>query len=111
MKLAIPLAAALACLCAASPASAGGDAEAGKTKSQACASCHGPDGNSPNPPFPKLAGQHADYLQQALRDYRSGERKNAVMSGFASSLSDQDIEDLAAYYAAQNAVLFTPTRY
>ena len=97
------LAASLACtLCA--PAFAGGNIEAGKalTEKYNCASCHGKDFASPvDPAYPKLAGQHADYLEHALTTYRRGEtgygRNNAIMSGQAKSLSTKDIKDIAAY--------------
>lgn len=89
-------------------ASALGDAAAGGKKSQVCQSCHGPDGNSANPGFPRLAGQEADYLAKALDDYKSGTRKNAVMSGFAAGLSPQDMEDLAAYFSSQKGLVFIP---
>lgn len=88
-------------------ASGAGNAERGKQKSQACIACHAEDGNSTNPQFPRLAGQHADYLVKALRDYKSGERKNAIMAPFAANLSPQDMEDLAAYFAQQRG-LSTP---
>ncbi|RMD71962.1 MAG: cytochrome c4 [Gammaproteobacteria bacterium] len=78
-----------------------GDPEAGKAKSGVCAGCHGPDGNSPSPQFPKLAGQNARYLVKQLRDYKSGARKDPTMSGMAAPLSDRDMEDLAAYFASQ----------
>ena len=77
-----------------------GDAEAGKTKAAACAACHGEAGISNSPAWPNLAGQYEDYLVLTLRQYRSGERANAVMAGFATALSDEDIEDLAAYFAS-----------
>lgn len=89
----------------AAPALAAGSAEAGKTKSAACAACHGADGNSAIPANPKLAGQHADYLAQALREYKSGARKNAIMQGMAKPLAEQDIADIAAYFAAQDGKL------
>jgi cytochrome c553 len=77
------------------------DAAAGKEKSQMCAACHGPDGNTPMmPEYPKLAGQPADYLEKALRDYKKGARKNPMMMPMAQGLSKQDIKDLAAYYAS-----------
>jgi len=80
--------------------------DAGKAKAkEVCAACHGDDGNSQSADFPKLAGQHRDYLAKALRDYKSGQRQNAIMAGFAGALSKDDIENLAAYYAAQPAVL------
>lgn len=82
---------------------AAGDAQAGKTKAATCAACHGPDGNSVAPNFPKIAGQHADYLVKQLQEYKSGERKNATMNGMAAPLSEQDMADLAAFYASQQA--------
>ena len=82
------------------------DVAAGKAKAtEVCASCHGADGNSAAADFPKLGGQHTDYLAKALRDYKSGQRKNAIMAGFAQALSKQDIENLAAYYGSQPAVV------
>ncbi len=92
-------------LLAGANALAKGDAAAGKEKSAPCAACHGADGNSQAPNFPILAGQHADYLIKALEDYKSGNRKNAIMLGFATALSKQDREDLAAYYASQKSAL------
>ena len=89
---------------AAPPACAGGDAAAGKARSAVCQSCHGADGNSPSPPFPRLAGQHPDYLVKALTDYRTGQRKNPVMAPFAAQLSPQDIEDLASFYSRQKGL-------
>lgn len=86
------------------PAYAGGNAASGKQKSQACIACHAEDGNSTNPQFPRLAGQHPDYLVKALRDYKSGERKNPIMAPFAANLSPQDMEDLAAYFAQQKGL-------
>jgi cytochrome c553 len=72
---------------------------------QVCAACHGVDGNSQLADNPKLGGQYPDYLAKALRDYQSGLRKNPVMAGFVDKLSNQDIENLAAYYASQPAAL------
>jgi cytochrome c553 len=81
---------------------AAGDAEAGKTKSAACTACHGPDGNSPNNPiWPKLAGQHPDYLEKQLMDFKSGDRKDPTMIGMVAPLNEQDMADLAAYFATQ----------
>jgi cytochrome c553 len=77
---------------------------AGKEKSKTCAACHGPDGNSAVADFPRLAGQHYDYLVKALSDYKSGERKNAIMAPLAASLSKRDIEDLAAFYSRQQGL-------
>lgn len=79
---------------------AAGDAAAGKAKSAACAACHNPDGNSTNPEWPKLAGQHAGYLEKQLRDFKSGARTNQIMLGMVAPLSEQDMADLAAYYAS-----------
>jgi cytochrome c553 len=88
-------------------AQAAGNAAAGKEKAtQVCAACHGPDGAKPTAPEnPILAGQHYDYLVRALRDYKSGKRNNAIMKGFAASLSRKDIEDLAAWFASQEGGL------
>lgn len=86
---------------------AGGDAEAGKVASATCAACHGADGNSTIPTNPRLAGQYESYLVQALKSYRSGERQNAIMSGFAAALTDQQIADLAAYFSSQESALQT----
>lgn len=72
-------------------------------KAKTCVGCHGADGNSMVPTFPKLAGQHAQYLEKALKDFRDGFRKDATMQAFAKGLSDKEIKDLAAYYAAQTA--------
>jgi cytochrome c553 len=90
-------------------AHAGGDAGVGKTKSAPCAACHGPDGKGIAPNFPVIAGQHASYLLHSLEQYRSGERRNAVMGPQAVNLSDADIADLAAYYASLEG-LDTPER-
>ena len=69
--------------------------------SQVCAACHGKDGNTPvDPSFPKLGGQHRDYLERALLDYRNGQRKNAIMAAQAQALNRADISNLAAYYAS-----------
>lgn len=80
---------------------AAGDKAAGKTKSATCAACHGQDGNSINAEWPSLAGQNADYIMKQLHDFKSGARVNATMSPMAAPLSDQDIEDLAAYFSSQ----------
>lgn len=88
-----------------SQAHAGGDYRRGLEKSQVCQSCHGRTGNeSLQPSYPKLAGQHEDYLVHALESYRDGRRQNAVMAGFAGNLSDQDIADLAAWYSRQEGL-------
>jgi len=79
----------------------GGNVDAGAGKAAVCGACHGPGGNSSNPEWPKLAGQHASYLYFQLKVLKSGERKNPVMNAQAANLSDQDMKDLAAYFAAQ----------
>jgi cytochrome c553 len=83
---------------------AGGDPSVGKQKSQVCQSCHGADGNSANPQFPRLAGQYPDYIVQALTEYKSGQRKNPIMSGFAANLSERDMEDIASYFSGQEGL-------
>jgi cytochrome c553 len=84
---------------AVAPATAA-DVQAGRTKAQACTVCHGPVGVSAQPDAPHLAGQPALYLAAQLRAYRGGERKHAVMSVIAKPLKDEDIADLAAWFAA-----------
>lgn len=79
------------------------DAAAGQAKSATCVACHGANGISVVPIYPKLAGQHAAYLEASLKAYRSQERKGgqaAIMWGMAAGLSDEDIADLSAYYAS-----------
>jgi cytochrome c553 len=82
-----------------------GDAQAGKAKTKSCAICHGQDGNSTTPQWPKIAGQHANYLEEQLIGFRSGVRIGKVMNEMAGELSDQDIKDLAAYFSQQTPVL------
>lgn len=79
-----------------------GDPEAGKQKAQVCGACHGPDGNSSNGAWPKLAGQNVQYIRKQLHDFKSGKRSNPQMAPMAAPLSDQDIEDIAAYYSSQD---------
>ena len=78
-----------------------GDAEAGKVKSATCAACHGGDGNSMAPTFPKIAGQGERYLIKQISDIRDGNRAAPAMAPFVTGLSDEDIADLAAYFSAQ----------
>lgn len=78
-----------------------GSIEAGQAKSVPCAACHGQDGNSVNPEWPSIAGQHASYIIDSLRAYQDGRRDNVLMTSQAQMLSEQDILDLAAFYAAQ----------
>jgi cytochrome c553 len=104
MNKTISLVALAVALAASAPVLAGGNAEAGKAKSAVCAGCHGADGNSPTPMFPKLAGQHEDYLFHSLQGYKNGKRKNPIMQGQVASLSDQDMKDLAAYFSKQRGL-------
>ncbi|CAI2794423.1 cytochrome c4 [Pseudomonas fluorescens group sp.] len=78
-----------------------GDATAGQAKAAVCGACHGPDGNSPAPNFPKLAGQGERYLTKQLHDIKDGKRTVLEMTGLLTTLSDQDLADLAAYFASQ----------
>lgn len=86
------------------PALAKGSYEAGKAKSTPCAGCHGVDGVSTVPSFPILAGQNRDYLYHALKDYKTGKRKNPIMAGQVEALSDADMQDLARYFSEQKGV-------
>ncbi|QXI28659.1 c-type cytochrome [Pseudomonas vanderleydeniana] len=82
-------------------AHAAGDAAAGQGKAAVCGACHGPDGNSMAPNFPKLAGQGERYLEKQLHDIKSGKRTVLEMTGLLTNLSDQDIADIAAYFSSQ----------
>ena len=79
------------------------DPEAGKIKSALCAGCHGVDGNSINGMWPSLAGQHASYLVKQINNFKSAERTDPVMQGMVAALGDDDIQDIAAYFAGQKA--------
>jgi len=96
----------LALLLAALPftAMAKGNPAAGKEKSGTCQACHGLDGKSIDPSYPNLAGQYASYLEKSLLDYRDGRRSNPIMGPMAINLSNQDIADLAAWYASQEGL-------
>lgn len=93
--------AAVAALCIAPPAFAGGDPVAGKEKAAVCAGCHGLDGNSTIGANPRLAGQYESYLLHALKQYKNGNRKDMLMAGMVANLSIQDMRDLAAWYSSQ----------
>lgn len=82
-------------------AMAEGDAAAGKTKAAVCAACHGPDGNSAAPTFPKLAGQSERYLNKQLHDIKANVRSVPAMAGIVAGLTDQDMADLSAYFSSQ----------
>lgn len=93
-------------LCLVSGQGYAADIEAGKAKVvEICGACHGVDGNSPSPDFPRLAGQNEDYIRNALRAYQSGTRKNPIMVGMAASLSKQDIENVAVYFSSQKGLV------
>ncbi len=79
-----------------------GSADAGKSKAATCAACHGQTGNSIAPNYPSLAGQHPSYIVHQLMAFKNGERQNPTMVGMAATLSEQDMKDLAAYYAKQD---------
>ncbi|WMN61321.1 c-type cytochrome [Pseudoalteromonas xiamenensis] len=108
-KIALTITMLLGALSANNAVAFDGNAEAGKAKSATCAACHGPDGNAPVAMYPKIAGQHADYIYKQLKELKLGMtsggkegRMDPVMSGMAMPLSDQDMKDLAAYFSSQN---------
>ena len=95
-----PLVAVLIMMAGAQIAGAAGDAKAGKAKAQTCAACHGADGNSTNPEWPNLAGQHAVYISKQLADFKAGEqRTDPVMAGQVAPLTPEDMANLGAYFA------------
>jgi len=98
------LAAALIAAWFVNPAIAAGNAVAGQGKAAVCAACHGADGKAIQASYPNIAGQHASYIAKQLTDYRDGNRVNALMSGQAANLSDQDILDLAAYFSSMDKI-------
>src|SRR6185312_9687871 len=108
---AAPAAAATAAQSAATPAAATaeaavkpGDATAGQAKAAACGACHGMDGNSTDPQYPKLAGQSEQYIVHQLENFKSGKRQNPIMLGMATPLYEQDMHDIGAYFASQTAL-------
>lgn len=101
MKKMLTTLSAVVLMAGAATVQAAGDAEAGKAKTAVCAGCHGADGNSMVPTFPKLAGQNAKYTIKQLQDMKAGARVVPEMAAFLPGLSDQDIEDIAAYYESQ----------
>jgi cytochrome c553 len=98
------IATALALVCA-NLAHAKGDPAAGQAKSAACVACHGPNGLSTTPGFPILAGQNRDFLLHVLKEYKSGKRKNPIMSAQVANLSKQDLADLAAFFSVQKGLV------
>jgi cytochrome c553 len=99
------LTAALLSLTCAAPVLAAGTPE----KVTVCAACHGADGKATQPIYPSLAGQYANYIEHALKEYRAGLRKNPIMGAQATALTDKDIGELAEYFAAQPSPLYTPS--
>ncbi|MBD9502364.1 c-type cytochrome [Pseudomonas sp. BGr12] len=83
-------------------ANAAGDAKAGQAKAAVCGACHGADGNSMAPNFPKLAGQGERYLLKQMHDIKDGKRTVLEMTGLLTNLSDEDLADIAAYFSSQN---------
>ena len=114
VRLIVALAVAAPCftgaVSAAPTATAAADLPVGRTKTQACATCHGTDGMSPAPNTPHLAGQPEGYLVDQLKAFRSGRRPSEVRNVVAKPLSDADIAELAAWYAAQEIVLRSGAR-
>ena len=85
---------------ASTPLLASGNAQSGKQKATTCFACHGVDGNSVDPQYPRLAGQYNKYLQVVLHEYKDGQRNNPIMKGMVATLSAQDIEDISAYFSS-----------
>jgi cytochrome c553 len=81
-----------------------GDATAGQAKAAVCGACHGMDGNSTDPQYPRLAGQQESYIARQLTDFKNGTRQNPIMIGFASALSPQDMHDIGAYFASKQSL-------
>ena len=100
---AVLLASSLALTLVHTSAQAEGNAAAGQTKAATCVACHGVDGNSVNPEWPSLAGQHSQYIVKQLKAFKGGTRKNDTMAPMAMGLSDQDMEDVATYFSSQTA--------
>ena len=96
----MPIIMSIALLIAGTGVGVAGDVEAGKSKSEGCVGCHGLNGKSNNPNYPDIAGQKKNYLAKAIKDYRDGKRTDAMMNSMVTSLSDADIENLAAYYSS-----------
>ena len=82
-----------------------GSAEAGKSKSLTCGACHGTDGNSVNPMWPSIAGQHAQYIAESLQTFKDGSRSDVLMSGQSMMLNEQDMRDLGVYFSKQSAAV------
>ncbi|MFK7816531.1 MAG: cytochrome c [Gammaproteobacteria bacterium] len=79
-------------------------ARSGEEVSTQCVACHAADGNSPTPNFPRLAGQYADYMFHTLKSYKNGDRKNAIMAGIVAALSEEEMKNVAAFFAGQTGL-------
>lgn len=79
-------------------------ARSGAEVAKTCVACHGEDGNSPTPAFPRIAGQHADYMVHSLKSYKNGDRKNAIMAGIVAALTEEEMKNVAAFYAGQEGL-------
>jgi len=79
-------------------------AKSGAEVASQCVACHGEDGNSPTPNFPRIAGQHADYMLHALKSYKNGDRKNAIMAGIVAALNEEEMKNVSAFYAGQTGL-------
>lgn len=79
-------------------------AKSGAEVAKQCVACHGEDGNSLTPNFPRIAGQHADYMLHTLKSYKNGDRKNAIMAGIVAALSEEEMKNVAAFYADQTGL-------
>jgi cytochrome c553 len=99
---AAPVAAASAAAPEATAEAKPGDPKAGQAKAAACGACHGIDGNSTDPQYPKLAGQSEQYIVRQLENFKGGQRQNPIMLGMATPLSEQDMHDVGAYFASQH---------
>ena len=86
-----------------------GDADRGSHKAKACQVCHGKGGRSTNPTYPVLAGQHAKYIVKQLKAFKAGTRKDPIMNGMASTLNEQDMLDVAAFFSNNKRHLDAPT--
>jgi cytochrome c553 len=105
MNATIRVTALIAALSGISCAQAGGDPVAGKKKAEeVCVACHGVDGNSASDMFPKVAGQHEDYMIAALHKYKNGKRANPIMAGMAAALSEEDVKNVSAWYSRQSGL-------
>lgn len=80
-----------------------GDIDEGRNKARACQVCHGEGGKSKNPTYPRLAGQHSQYIVKQLKAFKSGTRKDPIMNGMAATLTVEDMEDVAAFFESNGS--------